>query len=320
MHRIMLLAMFLILILSVAVFAQEQAENTESEKIAQTQLFDEFPPVGECELGARIQYLFMKLGETSNSKGFIIVYRGADALPSRQTQSALERWIKAIKFRIMIMKLDSSRVEIVDGGFRKTSSIWNEIFIVPEGGLIPVPTDTVEKSKTPTDKAFKVDEGYLENSEALIKKPEQILEESETMDEEVSEMTVENTEPETSKIENSDEQSQEVDEEFSEENAPFWWFSDYFAESLKENKEAQGVIIFYTDLEEYDIAKSRQIIEEGLQNSADKSKANLSNVKIIFGGYRKEDRVEYWLVPKGAKEPQPMPEQKVKTEEINSLN
>ncbi len=308
-----LLLISLFLGLPLGIIAQEQTEpaDLESIKSKETRLFDEFSKTGECELGARIQNLFIELGNNSGSRGYIIVYRGAEDLPSAQTEKVFESQTKRINQQIDFLMLDKSRIEIIDGGFRKNSSIWNEVFIVPEGGVIPQPTETVEKSKTPTNIAFKVDEGFLENSDALIKTPEELYEESETTDEEVPEMTVENTEPETSEIENSNEQTQEVDEEFLEETPPFWWFSDYFAESLKENKEAQGVIIFYTDAEEYDVVKTRQIVEEGLQNVAEKSKVNLSSVKIIYGGYRKEDKVEYWIVPKGAKEPQPTPEQKV---------
>ena len=323
MYLKILLLMSLFLGLPLGIIAQEQTEpaDLESIKSKETRLFDEFSKVGECELGARIQNLLVELGNNSGSKGYIIVYRGAESVPAAQTEKIFELQAKRINQQIDFLKLDKSRIDIVDGGFRKNNGVWNEVWIVPEGGNIPRPSETVEKAKTPTDKAFKADEGYLENTDAFIKKPEDLYEESESTDEEVPEMTDENTETETSEIENSVEQTQEVNDEFLEETPPFWWFSDYFAESLKENKDAQGLIIFYTDAEEYDVVKSRQIIEEGLQNLAEKSKVNLSNVKIIFGGYRNENKVEYWIVPKGAKEPQATPEQKVvKETENSSLN
>jgi len=318
-----LLLISLFLGLPFGIIAQEQTEpaDLESVKSKETRLFDEFSKTGECELGARIQNLFIELGNNSGSRGYIIFYRGAEDLPSAQTEKVFESQTKRINLQIDFLRLDKNRIEIVDGGFRKNNSIWNEVWIVPGGGIIPRPGETVEKPKTPTGKTFKTDEGYLENYDALIKTPEEIYEESNTTDEEVSEMTDENTEPETSEIENSDEQTQEVDEEILDEIPPFYWFSDYFAESLKENKDAQGVIIFYTDAEEYDIVKSRQIIEDGLQNLAEKSKVNLNNVKIIYGGYRKENKVEYWIVPKGAKEPQPKKKKKViKETENNSVS
>jgi hypothetical protein len=314
-----LLFISLFLVLPFWIIAQEQTEPADLESVQskETRLFDEFSKTGECELGSRINNFFIELGNNSGARVYIIVYRGAEALPSAQTEKVFESQTKRINQQVDFLQLDKGRIQIIDGGFRKNSSIWNEVWIVPEGGIIPKPSETVEKLKTPTDKSFKVDEGYLENSDALIKKPEEIYEETESINEEVPEMTDESTELETSEVGNTAEQSQEVEEEFLEETPPFWWFSDYFAESLKENKEVQGVIIFYTDVEEYDIVKSRQIIEDGLLNLATKSKVDLSNVRIIFGGYRKENKVEYWIVPKGAKEPQPTPEEKKleKTEE-----
>lgn len=300
--------------------AQEPAEPADSESInsKETRLFDEFSSVGDCELSARVNNFFIEMGNNPGSKGFIIVYRGAESLPAYQTEKALESHIERINQQIDFLRLDKNRIEIVDGGFRKNSSFWNEVWIVPEGGIIPRPSETVEKAKTPTDEAFKVDQGFLENSEALIKKDEEISDETEEITEEVPENSVETETPE---IENSNELPQEVDEEYREETDPFYWFSDYFAEALNANQDGHGLVIFYTDEEEYDVAKSRQIVEAGLQNLADKAKADLSKVKIIFGGFRDENRVEYWIVPKGAKDPEPTPEQKaVKETENSSVN
>src|SRR6187431_2980488 len=124
--RIFLAAM-LFFSFSFTVFAQEQTENAETEanKVKTIRLFDVFPPLGECELGARIQNLFIELAENPNSKGYIIVYRGSESLPVSRSEAALESQIKWITKQMMFLKLDSSRVEMVDGGFRKTDSIWN---------------------------------------------------------------------------------------------------------------------------------------------------------------------------------------------------
>lgn len=309
-----ILAVALFSVLTFAAVAQETTENTEDEskKISETRLFDEFPPVGECELGARVQNLFIELGQNPGAIGYIIVYRGSESLPAAQTEARLNSQIRFLKTRTMFLKLDSSRVEIVDGGFLKKNSLWHEVWIVPEGGVVPQPTNTVEKPILSKEKAFKVDEGYLENSDALIKKPEEFNEEVEQLSEDPAETTEETIE--TTEIENQVQQTVDAEDEFSEENDPFYWISDYFAEALKANLDARGVVIFYTDEEEYDIAKTRQIIEEGLRNLADKSKVGLENVDIKFGGYRSENKVEYWIVPKGAKEPHSTPEQKVSEE------
>ncbi len=312
-----LLTIAMLFCLSFGLFAQTPNEIPvpESTKPTETYLLDEFGKLSDCEFGARIQNLYVELGNLQNSTGYIIIYRGADALPSAQTTKTFEKQSKRIRWQQAVLKLDESQVVVIDGGFRDSSSLFSQVFIVPEGAIPPKPTETVEKTKTPTDKAFKVAENLFENQEALIKK-EEIPEELEQTDEEVSE-TEETPETENPEIETSENPNDDIFEDFYENTDPFWWFSEYFAERLIDEKDAQGVIIFYTDEAEYDIAKTHEIIKTGLQKKAEELKFDHSKVNILFGGYRELSSAEYWIVPKGAKNPEPKPETKKisKTEE-----
>ena len=307
----LLITALLLLILSLTAFGQEESENPEPAKLAETVKIDEFGRVGDCELGARIDTLFIALGDRPDSTAYIIVYRGAEALPSEQTESYSQRQLSLFRNHISFRKYEANRVVLIDGGFRQGDSVWREFWLVPEGGIIPEPTGTVEKPKMPTDKAFKVDERYLEISDAAIQKEEEIYEDSEQMTDEISETTEETVEAETS------ETVTPVEEEVLEEYPEYDSMSDFFAETLKQNPKAGGMVIFYFDEEEFDVAKSRQIVEEGLRRLSEKSEINLSKVKIIFGGYRNEQKIEFWIVPKGAKEPSATPEQRPLPEEKN---
>ena len=91
-----------LLILSFAFAAASAQENYEPERKppAETRLFDEFGPIGGCDLGARIQNVFVELGQNPGTRGFVIVYRGADALPAGQTEKLAQRQIKRIQNEI----------------------------------------------------------------------------------------------------------------------------------------------------------------------------------------------------------------------------
>ena len=316
-----ILTAILFLSLAFGGYAQELSEtaDAESHKNAATRLLDEFGVFGDCELSARVHGLFMTLAETAGSKGYIIIYRGADALPAKQRRSAYDRQVRRIYLQTAFLKLDPSRLVMIDGGFRPASSVWHEVWVVPENGTIPQPTGTVEKSKIPAGQAFKVDEGSLDNFAALLKQEPEVSGEPEQPDEETAETPEETLE--SAEIENLPEQVpervSEMDQAEEDEFAPYYWVSTEFAESLREQRDARGLVIFYADAAEYDIDASRRILEAGLQNLAEKSKVDLSAVKIIFGGYRDETGVEYWIVPPGAAEPRPTPARKI-VEEVEN--
>lgn len=312
------LAFVLVICFALFAAAQEERQNSVSEqnRPAETRLFDEFGLTSHCDLGARIQNVFIELGDNPGTRAYIIIYRGANALPVAQTERTVQIQIKRIKEQVTFMNLDDSRIEIVDGGFRDNNTILNEVWIIPEGGAIPKPSATVEKSKLPVDKAFKVDERGLYVYEAQRNLPEiDPVEETEIPGEENPEPAPESS-VETETVENSEmiENSEAETEEYSDEYNPYDWISDYFAEQLRGDKKLKGVVIFYADETEYDISKLRANIDEGIRKSSEKSAFDLNGVKVIFGGYRKDSKIEFWIVPPGAKEPLPTLEEKIESE------
>ena len=318
MHLRIVLTTFLLLGFELFAAAQEPEPNAATQPepswTRETRLFDEFGPLSNCALGARIQNLFVEMGEYPGTRGFMIIYRGADALPGAQLEGKFQRQIKRIKNEVKFLNLSESRLEIVDGGYRKSNTIWHESWIIPEGGAMPQPSNTVAKTNPPTDIAYKVDESNLYFTESWLVKPGEEIEQ--TSDEIVE--PAEEISAETATVENTDGQNEEIGEteadELSTENEADDWISDYFAEALKGNKNYSGVVIYYADDAEYDLAKFRQEIDEGLRRSARKSAGDLSGVKIVYGGYRKDAKIEFWVVPKGAKEPLPTPESRTEKE------
>lgn len=284
-------------------------QQPEQNKYRETRLFDEFGATSHCDLGARIQNLYIEVSQNSGTRGYIIIYRGADTLPAQQTEAAAQRNLNRVKDQIAFLNLNAELIELVDGGLRKNNTIWNEVWIVPKGGAIPQPTQTVEKSKLPTDKAFKVDQSYFSIYDAQIEKPDlEAPEETETPVVETPEPAEEVSEIQTEEI------SETETDEYSEETDPYDWISDYFAEQLRGDKNFKGVVIFYADETEYDLAKLRANIDEGMRKSSEKSTVDLSGVKVVFGGYRASSVIEFWIVPPGAKEPTPTPEEKIESE------
>jgi hypothetical protein len=115
----------------------DNCEKTNSETAptncfpSRPRLFDEFAILRNSEINARIEEMYLELGNESVSQGFIINY-GTDreiALRERQIQ-------KAIAF----LKYDSSRVTIVRGGENPNGAgVWTRIWIVPPGAENPQP-------------------------------------------------------------------------------------------------------------------------------------------------------------------------------------
>lgn len=322
---VLFLSAFLFLFQSAA--AQEQVENSPPSEITQTTKFDEFGPVGDCDLSARLDNFFIALRNYPEAKGYILFYRGADDEPAFQTDSAAVRTLTMYANHIRMRRFPKDRIEMADGGFR--ASRMTELWLIPPGGEIPQPSDTVEKPVPPKNKALMVQKNYLDLNKAEFPPEEEAVEETETQ--EVQEENVENvenqdvkTETETvqTETENQTESENQTEAETEPEIEPeeefFEWTSGYFAEALNEDKSARGRVIYYADETVYDLTKAREIVEKGMRDLAERTNLNLSRVKIVFGGYREYTEVEFWIVPRGAKKPQPTPQERKVTEEIET--
>lgn len=290
-RNLFILALLIVLGGTSFVRSQETALNNSDsgQKIAKTELIDEFGRAGNCELSARVHNVFVTyLQENPNSKAYFIIYRDAGALPADRSVASFAGYSRRIQDQIAFLRHDKSKAVIVDGGFREFGPITVEVWLVPEGGQIPVPTLTVEPKRLPLNRAYKVaSPDFSAVWDARLEKPEEVY------IEEVEEAIEFEAEPEI-----------ETEDEYYK---PFW-ISDFFFTGLNENKSLKGVIIFYLDVEEYDLGKVYQIMNEDLREYTKQTNQITMQARIVFGGYREDPTVEYWFVPRGAKDPIPTPE------------
>lgn len=93
--------------------------------------FDQFGKKLTNEVKARIQNLYVELGNNLNSQGYIINYGTDEEMANREKQIQ-----KAISF----LKFDANRVTIVRGGEnRNGAGVWTIVWIVPPGAEFPKP-------------------------------------------------------------------------------------------------------------------------------------------------------------------------------------
>jgi len=114
----------------------ENCSNTASEtrSIAPRLIrepLDNFGKLPDDEVKARIDALFIALGNEPNARGYIINYGIEDQIAAREKQIR-----KAISFR----KYDANRITIVRGGVSPNGTrVWTVVWIVPPGSEFPVP-------------------------------------------------------------------------------------------------------------------------------------------------------------------------------------
>jgi hypothetical protein len=309
-----------------AQYTTDLSTPVTSENPIGTTKIDEFGRVSECELGARIQNFFAELANDPDSTGYILLYNGADVLPSEYgVQGSLMD--KRIRQEIAFLKLDESRVVFVEGGFRK--SLTTELWRVPAGYFPPEPSDVVEKPTMPKDKTFLWGKSWVGDGNEDVGDDEFILpsvkakqEEEEKLAElENAALNVEQADLATGGLpEETGVQSEEVplDNEESVETVQlspeeirenrYSWARASFGEEIANRSKATGVLIFYADDEYYDIKKVVQFVIEGRNIIAKKSKIDRKLIKIVFGGYRNSMEAEFWIVPPKGKMPKPTPE------------
>ena len=289
-------------------------EDFETVETLQAKKFLEFGLTGECEIGAIIDAIFIEMNNRPTLQAYIIVYRGAEDLPSYQSNEFVQRQFGWMRRPMAFRRYDSTKITLIDGGFRKSDKFSAEVWLVPTGGIVPRPTETVQKPELPKDKAYLVVKKFndIVSLAYFTQQDYENLEEIEEIeqtqeveqDEEVEEIEAENFKDDW--------------EQIIEYNELYWSFSSYFIKVLRNDSALRGTIIYYADGEQYDLGKAQKLMTEFLQTYKEKFDMDLSRVNLVYGGYREQTEIEYWIVPKGAKEPQPKPEVKKvveKTEE-----
>jgi len=111
-----------------------QKTSSETGSIAEKprpRLFDEFGKLPDDEVKARIQNLYIELGNNPGAQGYIINYGTDKEITARERQIR-----KAIDF----LKQDPSRITLVRGGANPNGAgVWTKVWIVPPGADNPTP-------------------------------------------------------------------------------------------------------------------------------------------------------------------------------------
>lgn len=311
---LLLLALTLVPCLLAQVGSLEPAANTHA------QLLDEFGPVSECDLGARIDNMMASLAKQPDGQGYIINYLGADTLPGERDKYTRER---IIANQIAFRGFDPARITLVRGGFRET--VTTELWLVPPGAEPPTPSKTLPGPKLPNSKTFLFAKTYFESNDvddpldefvlAAVKEREKA--ENEAWLEENKSEDVSNGVPESEQSDDSQVARQAEDEQIDIEEEPtaeqkeeerFQWANVGIARLLTERRHDMGVIIFYADDLRYDIRQLRNFIIKGRNLLAEHGSIKSSRLRIEFGGYRDNPGVEFWVVPPKGRRPVATPD------------
>lgn len=95
--------------------------------------FDEFGKLSNDDVKARIQNLYIELGNDPNAQGYIIIYGTEKEIAARERQVQ-----EAIRF----LSLDSKRLTIIRRGANpRGTGVWSVVWIVPPGAELPIPDD-----------------------------------------------------------------------------------------------------------------------------------------------------------------------------------
>ena len=302
--------LLLVVLIYTAVYAQHHHTGTEGprpEKSEKTELIDEFGSLGHCDLTSRFDNFFAELSNRPSSVGYVLVYQKVDALPADYDAPPMARFFtNHLAFR----NFDPSRVTVVNAGFQ--TGPHTQLWIVPPGGEIPTPSDTLAPPVIPTDRTFLYDSDDLvadESGESL--RPFELAwvrEEREQQEAQTRAELQSDDDARAPATENSDEAEEQIEDEYVDERSPeeieadrFSWVSEKFGNVLKTRKEASGVIVFYADDQTLDIGMLTDFIQQGKKRLTDKAELRIDRISVRFGGYRNFPEVEYWVVPpKGA--------------------
>jgi hypothetical protein len=97
---------------------------------------DEFSHLPYSDIAARMDSYFIQIANEPASTGYIVVYGGRQ-LNKKYVAAVMKSLNQIMAFR----KYDSTRVKIVDGGFREDMMV--EVYLIPAGVEPPKPTPTL---------------------------------------------------------------------------------------------------------------------------------------------------------------------------------
>lgn len=294
----------LLLVLSPLLVAGQGLHSAgEPTKYETTTLIDEFGRLGGCNLGARMDVFMLTLLKDPSLRGYVISYQDVNVPLGR-----IDRLVYEATFinHMQLRRFDPSRITFIRGGFRQ--DVHNEYWVVPSGGKLPEPSNSLPTPKIPKNAAFLYDNDHLYDEYAPALLSDLVLQS--VLDKE--QLELEEELEEGSDVENQIDDDVEIDSRTPEEieETRFRWVSIMFGDHLTKNPKTSGVVIYYADDEYYDLGKFSEFIKTGVARITDTEKGSAGRIKIVFGGYRSTPEVEYWVVPQNGKLPEPTPEER----------
>lgn len=119
----------------------QSCTSTVIKKVEARKL-DEYGAIKTEEENNRLDAFMIELQNDPTSQGYIIAYGGRASRAGDAQKSAT----RAKNYLVSKRGLDASRLLIIDGGLREQLTM--ELWIVPAGAEMPVPTPTVKPSDT----------------------------------------------------------------------------------------------------------------------------------------------------------------------------
>jgi hypothetical protein len=260
---------FWLLVSVCAVSAQEAAKPAATQLVK----FDEFGDVSAREYGPKINHFVEALRKSDSATGYVVFYNCFNESAFKRTKFYAQRKTETYT-RFFSDRYDPPRVTFILGGLREKMTV--ELWIVPLAGPEPGARNAVGYDEGEREKLETLGAGYLD------------LEEAKTKIEPPGENYIGNarrqTKPEAKDF------AAEIDEVLGRD--PAW----------------RAVVIFYANKDEYDIDRSRRLIENRLAKTAGLDR---ERVKLVYGGFRTVPALESWIVNAGGIEPEPVPEEKI---------
>jgi len=297
---------------------------------------DEFSHIDDNELYINVVVLFERLRtEPVGTYAYVIAYKGADALPADRN---INHVANRIREAIAIQNQNAAQFEMIDGGFRKTDGA--EFFFVQSGTKPPLPSNTVPTPKTPRGTVLWAKNILTEESSPIEEFVNRAIVYRDLEDDDTDgrpfipdlaetqpnpSPSVPETAPQpeiwklglfipelTFQKNNSQEKPPLTAEEL--EAIRFNWTNKKFAPAVAKTKGAYGIMIYYADDQFYDISRLEPFITAARDRMAYAAGIFPESIQIIFGGYRGQPQVEYWLVPTDGTRPIPKPENRDSSE------
>lgn len=326
--------------------ARSQAEtpppaDSQTTPAGTTRKIDEYGKIGHCDETARLDNFAIELQNDPGLKGYLLVYVGKDDLPSWR-DGILNR---AAGYLVDSRRLEAARLKVVNAGYREKRT--TELWVVPEGGQPPQPSDTIAHALDRT-KAYQWDEnsfniefrpddlepaeaedtGEAEEEEeegdadpaadpaasAEVERWEKEVEKYQvaTVARGVMEDETEPEEPGAGEAGGGAEAGAEPEgpPEMGEVTISLWWNVESLVGELKAAPDARLALVYYWGPKNATRERVKEIIERVLTKTEAQLGLKRDRITLVEGGLSGDPGLELWVVPPGATLPGPRPEQK----------